>query len=42
MIKGSLDSDVTRTIIDELAIKDANNNYTPEFTSLLKPFYLIL
>jgi tRNA1Val (adenine37-N6)-methyltransferase len=42
MIKGSLDSDETRTIIDELAIKDANNNYTPEFTSLLKPFYLIL
>jgi tRNA1Val (adenine37-N6)-methyltransferase len=27
---------------DEIVIKDANNRYTPEFISLLKPFYLYL
>ena len=43
MIKGvSVPAEVMETIIDEMAIKDENNEYTQEFIQLLKDYYLYL
>lgn len=43
MLCGRLPSEKKEeTVLDEMAIKDNNDNYTPSFTSLLKDFYLYL
>lgn len=43
MLCGRLSSEKKgETIIDEMAIKDNNDNYTPAFVSLLKDYYLYL
>lgn len=35
-------NNTNKTNLDELVIKDNNNNYTPQFIELLKPYYLYL
>lgn len=43
MLCGRLPSEKKEeTVLDEMAIKDNNDNYTPSFTSLLKDYYLYL
>lgn len=43
ILSGKLtDNEPAETIIDEISIKDKNNQYTPEFTALLKDYYLHL
>jgi tRNA1(Val) A37 N6-methylase TrmN6 len=43
MIMGKLNTSApAETIIDEIAIKDENNAYTPDFKNLLKDYYLHL
>ena len=43
MLCGKLPSEKNReTFIDEMAIKDNNDNYSPAFVSLLKDYYLYL
>jgi len=43
MLCGKLPSEKKgETIIDEMAIKDNTDNYTPSFISLLKDYYLYL
>jgi len=36
------ESKIPETVIDEIAIKDENENYTIAFTALLKDYYLHL
>lgn len=42
MIEGTFTNEATETEISEIEIKDKDNTYTAEFTSLLKDYYLYL